>query len=279
MRHHAHGLGIGLRKPFADALVDGSRDVDFVEIIPENFVGRGGRAVATLRRAAERWPVLAHGVSLSLGGPDPLDRAYLVALKALLDLLEVPVYTDHLCWSSAGGYATHDLLPLPFSAEAVAHTAARIRRVADVLERPVAVENISFYAVMPGGELDEPAFVTAVCDAADCGLLLDVNNVHVNAANHGRDARADLLALPLHRTVQLHVAGHHRQGARLVDSHGAPVCDAVLALAAEALDHVGDVPVLLEWDTSIPPLDAVLDEADRLRTALAPHRGAWRASA
>jgi uncharacterized protein (UPF0276 family) len=212
--------------------------------------------------------MLAHGVSMSFGGPDPLDHDYLRQLKGLLDELKVPFYTDHLCWSTAHGYATHDLLPLPFTGEAVTHTAQRIREVSDALERPVAVENISFYAIMPTSEMTEPEFVRAVCEEADCGLLLDVNNVYVNAVNHGRGASADLQTLPLDRVVQMHIAGHHRQGVRLVDTHGAPVNDAVLELGKAALAAVGDVPVLFEWDTYIPPLDTVLDEADRLRAAL-----------
>lgn len=258
---------MGLRKAYADALIDTARQVDFVEIVPENVLDRGGRALARLEAAAARWPILAHGVSASLGGPDPFDLEHVARLKALLDRFDVGVYSDHLCWSTAHGWASHDLLPLPFTGEAVRHTAARIRELSERLERPVAVENISFYAIMPGAEMDEPDFVRAVCDEADCGLLLDVNNVVVNARNHGRSPTADLARLPLERTVQIHVAGHEQQGHRFIDTHGAPVDAATLSLLRHAGRVVGDVPVLLEWDTSIPPLDRVLDEADMVRAA------------
>jgi uncharacterized protein (UPF0276 family) len=228
-----------------------------------------------LRACAERWPIAVHGVSLSLGGPDRLDHAYLVVLKALLDEFAVPLYTDHLCYASIGGISFHDLLPLPFSGEAVMHTARRIREVADALERPVAVENISYYATMPGSELDEGAFVRAVVEEADCGLLLDVNNAYVNAVNHDRDPQAVLLELPLDRTVHIHLAGHCPEDGRLVDDHGAPVDDAVWSLYRSALARTGPRPTIVEWDTKIPPLARVLDEADRARAIareLAPLR-------
>lgn len=261
-------VGLGLRKAYVDALLTTERHVDFIEVIPENIVARGGINLKRARQAAERWPMLAHGVSMSFGGPDPLDHDYLAKLKTLLDELKVPFYTDHLCWSTAHGYATHDLLPLPFTEEAVRHTASRIREVSDALERPIAVENISFYAIMPTSTMSEPEFVRAVCEEADCHLLLDVNNVYVNADNHGRDGMEDLKQLPLSRVIQMHIAGHHRQGSRLVDTHGAYVCDEVLELGKAAVEVVGDVPILFEWDLYIPPFDEVADEADRLREAL-----------
>lgn len=267
MSAHApvRGVGIGLRKAYADALPSIERRIDFVEIVPENVLGRGGRARARLDAAAARWPVLAHGVSASIGGPDPFDAEHVRQLKEVLDRYEVAVYSDHLCWVGAGGWSSHDLLPLPFTEEAVRHAAGRVRELADRLERPVALENISFYAIMPGSRLDEPDFVRAVCEEAGCGLMLDVNNVVVNARNHGRDAAADLLRLPLDRVVQIHVAGHELQGHRVIDTHGAPVDAETHGLLALAAQHVGDVPVLLEWDTSIPSLDRVLDEADAVR--------------
>lgn len=275
------GVGIGLRKPHFAALSTCARRLDWLEFVPENFVGVGGPSRRALDRCRERWGLAAHGVSIDVGGPDELDEGYLAALKGLLDALDVPYYTDHLCYASIGGTFFHDLLPLPFTDEAVRHVAWRTRAVADRLARPVALENISTYARMPG-TMSEGAFVTAVLEEADAGLLLDVNNVYVNAINHGEDPEASLLALPLHRTRQIHLAGHVREGPRLLDHHGSAVCDAVWGLFALALRHTGPVPVLLEWDTDIPPLDRVLDEADRARAiyhaTLSPPEPAWPTS-
>lgn len=259
------GVGIGLRREHFAAIERTDRTVDWLEIIPENYVGHGGAPRRHLARCSERWPVIAHGVSMSLGGPDPLPGDYVDGLRRLLDELQAPFYTDHLCYATIGGVNFYDLLPLPFTEEAVRHTAARIRELQDRLERPVAVENISYYAVMPGPSMSEGQFVTAVVEEADCGLLLDVNNVYVNARNHGEDPLANLEALPLHRTRQVHIAGHVEEGGRLIDTHGRALVDPVWELYAQALSRVGPVPTLLEWDTDIPELDVVLDEADRAR--------------
>jgi uncharacterized protein len=259
------GAGIGLRRRhFADiGLV--ARELDFVEIIPENYVGKGGHALRVLDACVERWPVLAHGVSMSIAGPDPLDHHWLRGLKRLLDRIGAPFYTDHLCFATVFGQATFDLIPPPFSDDAVEHCASRLRELADALERPVAVENISYYATMPGSSMAEAEFVRAVVEQADCLLLLDVNNVYVNAQNHGQDPDAALAALPLERACQIHLAGHRIEGPRLLDDHGAPVCDPVWELYRAALRRCGPIPTLIEWDTNIPALDRVLDEADRAR--------------
>lgn len=271
--HRVRGAGLGLRRDLADSTLATSRVVEFVEIIPENFVGRGGRARRVLDAAAARWPLLAHGVTASLGGPDPLDADAIRATNELLDRYQIPIYTDHLCYTQLGGLQTHDLLPLPFTDEAVRHTARRVRELSERLERPVALENISFYCIMPSSVLDEPDFVRAVVEEADCGLLLDVNNVYVNAQNHARDPEGDLRRLPLDRVWQVHVAGHERQGQRCIDSHGAPALPEVWRLLDLALAEVGDVPVLFEWDTRLPSVDVVLDEVDLARAAL---DRAWR---
>ncbi len=263
------GVGIGLRRELAAALLHTERRVDWVEITPENYLAPGGRDVHTLARAVERFCVGAHGVSLNLGGPDPLDDALLAGLGRVLDQIGADVYTEHLCWSAAHGVSFHDLLPLPFTDEAIDHTAARARRVRAVLGRPLLLENISSYAVMPGSVLDEATFISRAIDASNAGLLLDVNNVYVNAINHDQDPAAALDALPLEATGRIHIAGHKRAHGILVDDHGAPVKDAVLALLERALLRTGDVPVLLEWDLNIPSLDRVLDEADRVRAAVA----------
>lgn len=259
------GVGIGLRRAHHDTILSCERRIDWLEIVPENFACTGGRTRTLLDACAQRWPILAHGVSLSLGGRGPLNDDYIDSLRALLDDLGAPFYTDHLCYGSIDGVAFHDLLPLPFTEEAARHCAARVRTLSERLERPIALENISYYATMPGSAMSHAQFVRAVLEEADCGLLLDVNNVFVNARNHGGDPHDWLHALPLERTMQIHVAGHTTEDDRLLDNHGAPVVDPVWALLRSALQRVGEVPVLLEWDTQVPALDRVLDEADRAR--------------
>ncbi len=268
------GVGIGLRPPHYESIFATPRRIDWLEIVPENFIDNDGSARRVLRECAERWPVIAHGVSMSLGGDAPFDDAYVAELKLLLDELDAPYYTDHLCYAAIDGVAFHDLLPLPYTQEAVRHCARRIRELADRLERPVGVENISFYAVMPGSDMSHGEFVTAVTQEADCGMLLDVNNVFVNASNHGGDPLEWLRALPLHRTIQMHIAGHVEEEGRIIDDHGNPVVPGVFAVLREALAATGAVPVLLEWDTDIPELDRVLDEADAVRDVFAAVLGA-----
>lgn len=260
------GVGIGLRRPHHKEIFETPRQVDWLEFVPENFLGRGGRGPATLRRAAEHWPLIAHGVTMSFGGPDPFDAAQLAQLKAMLDEIDAPYYSDHLCYSVVGGTVLHDLLPLPFTQEVVRHVAPRIREVAERLERPVLVENITCYAVMPGSRMTEGEFVTAVVEEAGCGLLLDVSNVYVNAKNQGDDPMERLFALPIERTGQIHLAGHTDEGDRLVDTHAAPVVDEVWEMYAAVIRELGrPVSTLVEWDQHIPGLEAVLDEADRAR--------------
>ncbi|KIG13444.1 hypothetical protein DB30_08071 [Enhygromyxa salina] len=262
------GAGIGLRRRHFSEILEHERPLDFLEIIPENYVGKGGRYLHMLDACAERWPILAHGVSMSIGGPDPLDHEYLAALRQLLDRIGAPFYTDHLCFATLGGRTTFDLLPLPFNEEAVRHTAARVRELADALDRPIALENISYYAQMPTSDLDEGAFVSAVIQEADCMLLLDVNNVFVNARNHELNPSELLWQLPVDRACQIHLAGHKLEGPRLLDNHGAPVCEEVWALYREVIERCGPIPTLIEWDTQIPELAAVLDQADLARVIL-----------
>ena len=269
LRRAAGGVGIGLRNPHVRDLLASDRHVDFLEVCPENYVGRGGPDLKTLDAVRERWPLLVHGVAVSLGGPDPFDDDYIAGLKALLDRVGATFYTDHLCFTAFGGFQSHQLLPLPQHEAAVEHAAARIRELSDRLERPIAVENITTYVNMPGSTMSPEAFVAAVVREADCGLLLDVNNLYVNSRNLGSDPVADLDLLPMDRVVQMHIAGHDINGGRYIDSHGSPVAPAVSELTAEALRRAPGVPVLLERDLEIPPLDELLDEADRLRAVLA----------
>jgi uncharacterized protein len=259
------GVGIGLRRELHDAVLATSRRIDWLEIIPENFAGLGGWRARVLERVSDRWPLLAHGIGLSVGGPDPLDASYLAAMKELLDRIDAPFFSDHLCFATAGGEYFHDLLPLPFNDEAVRWAAKRAREAAERLERPLVLENITYYAVMPGGTLTEGEFVRAVLEEADAGLLLDLNNVYVNARNHGCAPHDVLHELPIERTVQIHLAGHVREGDLLIDNHGSAVVPEVWELYREVIARIGPVPTLIEWDTDIPSLDRVLDEADFAR--------------
>jgi len=268
MSKQLRGVGIGLRHDHFDDIVDLERRVDWLEIVPENYVDIGGRAKRILDACQERWTVVGHGVSVSLGGPDPLDEDYVHGLKRLCDRLDAPFYSDHLCYSAIEDVQMFDLLPLPFTDEAAQHAGARVKGLADRLERDVVVENITYYATMPGSNVTEGQFVTAVTEAADCGLLLDVNNVYCNAKNHGRDPLEVLFELPWQRTRQVHLAGHLEEGPRLLDDHGAPVVDEVWSLYRALLEKVGPVPTLIEWDTRIPEIDRVLDEADRARAIM-----------
>jgi uncharacterized protein len=262
-------FGVGLRREHFDDIADRLDEVDFLEFLPENFLRFGGRPSRVLREVASRVDVTSHGVSLSLGGPDPLNNRYLTELRALLDELDTPWFSDHLSYSSAYGVEYHDLLPLPFTEEAVEHVAARIRYAQDFIGRPLLVENPSYYMSYPDSELTEAEFVSEVVCRADCNLLLDVNNVYVNAQNHGYDARAFIAAMPADRVLQYHMAGHVQGDGFLVDTHSMPVRDEVLDLYRYTLETVGPAWTLLEWDHAIPSLDGLLAELTRIRETAA----------
>ena len=283
------GVGLGLRGVFAADVDRGEADgrVPFFEVSPENHMHRGGAGPARLARIAERFPVLTHGLTMSLGGLDPLDPTYFATLREFVDRFDrsgSPTrrwHSDHLCFCGVDGKALHDLLPVPFTGASSRRIAARVREAQDRLERPMAVENISYYLPLGTPNLDEPAFLGELLGRANCSLLLDVNNVFVNAQNHGFDPLAWLAQVPLERVVQLHVAGHElwdERGALIIDTHGAPVRTEVDALMAWVIERTGPLPVLFEWDTNIPALATVLAERDRLQTvydaALARRSGA-----
>lgn len=263
--------GIGLRRsllPELDAAVDLAQSVDFFEVAPENWLGVGGRLGKTFRRYTERHPFIAHGLSLSLGGPDPLDEIFLQRLKGFLDTHGCVLYSEHLSWCSDGAHL-YDLLPIPFTADAVKHVAARIRRTQDILGRRIAVENASYYTPL-ASDLSEPEFLLGVVAEADCDLLLDVNNVYVNSVNHRYDARAFIDQIPAERVAYLHVAGHYNEAADLiVDTHGADVVDPVWELLAYTYQRIGARPTLLERDFNIPPLPQLLAELARVRSVMA----------
>ena len=239
-------------------------DVDFLEVAPENWIGVGGAYGRRFRELAARYPLVNHGLSLSLGGPGPLDREFLARLRRFLAEHDVLVYSEHLCYCSDDGHL-YDLMPIPFTAAAVRRVADRIREVQDALGRRIAVENVSYYAA-PGAQMSELEFLNAVLERADCDLMLDVNNIYVNSINHRYDARGFLAGLPAHRVAYMHVAGHYVEAEDLrVDTHGADVCDPVWQLLADAYRHCGVKPTVLERDFNIPPLDVLLQEVAVIR--------------
>lgn len=257
--------GLGLRRALLDELIEAPAGAfDFLECAPDNWIGVGGVLGEKLATLSARHPLSCHGLSLSLGGPDPLDRAFLRRTRDFLERHQVALYSEHLSYCSADGHL-YDLLPIPFTEEAVRHVATRIRDVQDALGRRIAIENVSYYAA-PFRAMSETEFVTAVLAEADCDLLLDVNNVYVNAINHGDDARAFIDAMPTARIASLHIAGHYDEACDLkIDTHGAAVKDAVWALLAHAYRVHGLRPTLLERDFNFPPLAVLLGEVERIR--------------
>jgi uncharacterized protein (UPF0276 family) len=261
------GIGLGLRARFLARVAEGDAvgKVAFLEISPENFMHRGGRNPAQLQRAAEHHRVITHGLMMSLGGTDRFDDEYFATLRQFIDRYDPPWHSDHACFSGLDGALLHDLLPVPFTTASAKRMAARIDEARDRLQRPMAVENISWYLHMGHGSHDEPEFLAEVLERADCGLLLDVNNVFVNAKNHGFEAKDWLAKIPLHRVWQLHIAGHELWDESLiVDTHGADVRDEVFDLLSWVIERTGPKPVLLERDSNIPPLPVLLEEVARL---------------
>ncbi len=264
------GFGLGMRaEHYLDLDQDGVA-VDWLEIISENFMVGGGRPLWWLDRLRARYPMVMHGVSLSIGGTDPLNERYLDDLAALAARVEPAWISDHLCWTGVEGVNLHDLLPLPYTDEALAHVADRIGRVQDRLRRPLVIENVSSYMNFAVSDLSEAEFLAALVARSGCELLLDVNNVYVSAFNHGFDALGFLDALPRHAIRQIHMAGHSHMGSHIIDTHDAPIADEVFALYAEAIRRFGPVPSMIERDADIPPLPELLSELDRLRGIASP---------
>ena len=270
------GFGLGLRPEHYTAVLEDRPAVDWFEIISENYLVDGGKPLYFLDRIREHYPMVMHGVSLSIGGSDPLDTDYLAALKRLAARVEPAWISDHLCWTGIDGRNLHDLLPLPYTEEAVAHVAGRVGRVQDCLGRQILLENVSSYVTYTDSRLSEWEFLSAVAERADCHILLDVNNVYVSAHNHGFDALAYLDGVPPGRVRQIHLAGHSRDGSLIVDTHDHPVPDPVWALYAEAIARIGPVSTMIERDDDVPPLDALLAELARARS-LAESAGRRRA--
>lgn len=259
------GYGLGLRKEHYRDFLDGDVPVDFVEVISENFMVDGGQPRDILRRVREKHPVALHGVSMSIGSADGVDIAYLRRLKALADEMQPLFVSDHLSWSRVAGFSSHDLLPVPYTEEALALVSQNIEVAQDVLGRPMLFENPSSYVAFDGATMSEWEFLAEMSKRTGCGLLLDVNNVFVSASNHGFDAHAFLRGIPAERVRQVHLAGHSQGPGLLIDTHDQPVCDDVWALYRTAMSLLGPVATMIERDDAIPPLSELLDELDMAR--------------
>lgn len=257
------GVGLGLRREMVASFCDEGipQGIDFMEVAPENWMRVNPRLKRQFRTIAERCPIVCHGLSLSIGAPAPLDLKFVRQVKAFLDEHGIALYSEHLSYCSGNAHL-YDLMPIPFTEEAVHHVAGRVKTVQSILERPLVLENVSYYAA-PGSEMDELTFINAVLDEADCELLLDVNNIYVNSVNHGYDALSFLTGLPTGRVRYLHIAGHYQEAADLiVDTHGADVVDPVWQLLEAAYRCHGVHPTLLERDFNLPPMTTLLGELD-----------------
>jgi len=262
------GVGLGLRWEFLDEVLEGPPlDIAFFEVSPENYLRRGGYYPAALERIGERYPLVTHGLTLSLGSADDPDPAFVRDLCTELDRLRTPWHSDHLSFTSAGDTMLHDLVPVPFDRASVGRVADRVRRLSDAFRRPLALENITYYAHLGSGEFSEAEFVSRVVEASGAPLLLDVNNVFVNSMNFGFDPERHLAELPLDRVIEIHVAGHSKQPSGLVlDTHGTPVATRVMELLEWTLERTGPVPVLLERDNDVPDLGVLLEELRVLKS-------------
>jgi uncharacterized protein (UPF0276 family) len=264
------GYGLGLRpehyRDFADGAVPG---IEWLEILTENYLVPGGKPLAFLDRIRARYPVAMHGVSLSIAGTDALDEDYLRALESLVDRVDPAWVSDHLCWTGVGGTNLHDLLPIPFTSRSLAHVAERVGRVQDRLRRALVLENVSSYVRFAGDQMTEWEFLAALVKRSGCEFLLDVNNVYVNAVNHGFDAWRYINGIPRAAVRQIHLAGHTSDGEHLIDTHDAPICDAVWDLYEHAIARFGAVPTMIERDDRIPPLAELLVEIDTARSRAA----------
>ncbi|EEF81146.1 HvfB family MNIO-type RiPP peptide maturase [Methylophaga thiooxydans] len=266
------GAGLGLRRSFLDDIAaKPNTDIDFMEVAPENWMDMGGAYGRKFAAMAERYPMLCHGLSLSIGSPAPLDEHFVHRLKKFFDKHNIQTYSEHLSYCSDDGHL-YDLMPIPFTEEAVHYVADRIKRVQDILERRLVIENVSYYAA-PGQQMDEVAFITAVINEADCDLLLDVNNVYVNSINHHYDAIDYINAMPTERIAYLHIAGHYNEAEDLiVDTHGADVIDPVWQLLEKTYARHGVLPTLLERDFNIPSLQHLLDEVELIHHYQQQHK-------
>jgi len=263
------GFGVGLRPEHYDDVLGERPPVDWFEVVTENYMDTGGRPLHVLESVRRDRPIALHGVSLSIGSSDPLDPRYLETLRALVDRIKPELVTDHLCWTGVDGRSLFDLLPVPYTAEVLDYVAERVSRVQEFLGRRILLENASTYIEYRCSQIPEPEFLAALSGKADCGILLDINNIHVTCTNHGLDPYAYIDAIPVDRVGQFHLAGFTDMGDYLFDTHSAPVCDAVWALYAHAVGRFGDVPTLVEWDADLPTFERLCEESEKARTIAA----------
>ncbi|MFP6557215.1 DUF692 domain-containing protein [Paraburkholderia sp. B3] len=263
------GVGIGLRHAHYGEFLAATPAVDWVEVHSENYFGEGGYDLHVLETVRRDLPVSLHGVGLGLGSAVPLDTVHLARLRRLCERIEPAVVSEHLCWGATRDGAWHDLLPMPLSEASLDHLCARVAQMQDVLRQPVLIENVSAYVRFREDTLGETAFLAELARRTGCGVLLDVNNLYVNQCNHGEDALAAIRALPAEVVGEIHLAGHRVTSVAVIDDHGSRVAPAVWLLYEAALQRFGAVPTLIEWDTAIPPLDVLLDEAHRARGRMA----------
>ncbi|MBW9272381.1 MAG: DUF692 domain-containing protein [Candidatus Thiodiazotropha sp. (ex. Lucinisca nassula)] len=259
------GYGLGLRRQHYDDVLESRPDVDWFEIISENYMVDGGKPLHYLSRIRELYPMVMHGVSMSIGSIEPLDYTYLKKLKALIERVEPEWFSDHLCWTGVNKLNLHDLLPLPYTEEALDHVVERINRVQDYLGRQMLLENVSSYISYSESQLSEWEFLREVAERADCLVLLDINNIYVSAYNHNFDPSDFVQAMPSKRIYQIHLAGHTQEENLIIDTHDHPIADPVYELYAEAIQRFGRVSTMIERDDNIPPLADLLQELDRVR--------------
>ena len=255
------GFGIGLRSVHYEHILENNPKIDWFEILSENYMDTGGRPLWILDRVAERYPVVLHGVSLSVGSVDPIDFDYLRKLKELAKRINARWVSDHLCWTGVSGMNTHDLLPMPYTDESLKHTIQRVKTIQDFLERPIGLENASTYLEFSASNWAESDFIARLAEEADCGILLDVNNVYVSSYNHGFDPKKYIDKIPADRVIQHHLAGHTNKGTHILDTHSDYVIDTVWELYRYTYRRLGPISTLLEWDASIPSFEIVHAEA------------------
>jgi uncharacterized protein len=260
------GFGVGLRRDHYVHIIETRPKVDWFEILSENFMVAGGRPLEVLDQVKEHYPLVMHGVSMSIGSTDPIRTDYLRELKTLAKRAEPAWISDHLCWTGVGGRNLHDLLPLPYTRAVANHVAERIREVQDFLERPILIENVSSYMAFNDSTMTEWEFVSDIAEQADCGILLDINNIFVSAFNHRFDAREYIDSIPIERVIQFHLAGHSDHGTYLLDTHDHPVRDEVWELYAHAARRFGPVSALIEWDDNIPDFEVLTETANKARS-------------
>lgn len=259
------GFGLGLRTEHYETILNDKPKVDWFEIITENYLVPGGKPLYHLDKIREYYPMVMHGVSMSIGSSDPLDWEYLRAVKALSERIEPRWISDHLCWTGVQGKNVHDLLPLPYTEEAINHVVERIQRVQDFLGRQLLIENVSSYVTFKQSTITEWEFISEISERADCLLLLDINNIYVSSINHEFDPMKYIIALPSERIRQIHLAGHENMGDYIIDTHDHDIVDAVWHLYAETLQHHGMISTMIERDDNIPPLDTLLLELNKAK--------------